>query len=208
MPKYHYYYFDIETTGTDPQKHQIITIQWWKLNATTEKPEGELTILKSWGSSEKDIIETFIKSFLNLKREQFNYIFVGVNLIFDFYFLGERMRYYGLKSFINLSWLRSHPIIDIKPLLVLMNKGQFKGYDKLIPSKSPYTGSDIPRLFNERRYDEIIQYIKDEAENFVKIYGILKEKLPSLYEQIKELLHENRATDCRRREDQDNFRAV
>ena len=48
------YYFDVETTGTDFEKDKIITIQWQRLGFVGE-PVGELNILKSWESSEKDV---------------------------------------------------------------------------------------------------------------------------------------------------------
>jgi len=54
------YYFDMETTGFDFDKDEIITIQFQRLNGFTGEPIGELEILKSWESSEKEILETFL----------------------------------------------------------------------------------------------------------------------------------------------------
>ena len=50
------YYLDIETTGLDPKKDQIITIQYQRLGMLTGRSEGDLNILRSWESSEKEIL--------------------------------------------------------------------------------------------------------------------------------------------------------
>ena len=54
------FYLDIETTGLDPKKDKIITIQFQELERNTGKAIGELVILKEWESSEKEILEQFI----------------------------------------------------------------------------------------------------------------------------------------------------
>ena len=53
------YYLDIETTGLDEVQNEIVTIQWCELERNTGQKLGELQILKSWESSEKDILEKF-----------------------------------------------------------------------------------------------------------------------------------------------------
>ena len=52
------YYFDMETTGLNFNTDKIITIQWQELDGMTGEPVAELNILKSWESSEKEILET------------------------------------------------------------------------------------------------------------------------------------------------------
>jgi hypothetical protein len=61
-----------------------------------------------------------------------------------------------------------------------MNCGNFIGYDKMLPKTNPLTNAKIPQLFREGRYPEIVQYIKDEASDFVKAYKVFKKELPSL----------------------------
>ena len=58
-------YFDIETTGLNPEVDQIITIQYQKIALENGNPEEELTILKSWsqGWDEKKM-RAFKKSHL------------------------------------------------------------------------------------------------------------------------------------------------
>jgi len=95
------YYFDTETTGFNFDKDEIITIQWQKLSGFTGEPIGELNILKSWESSEEEIIKNFLP---NLTCEPFDFIFLGKNLIFDFCLLNQRMKHYGLGE-LDFRWL-------------------------------------------------------------------------------------------------------
>jgi len=170
------YYFDMETTGTDYDKDEIITIQWQRLNGFTGEPIGELNILKRWESSEEEIIKTFVPS---LRCKPFDFILVGKNLCFDFCLLSQRMKRYNLGEF-DLRSLDERASLDLKPILVLMNKGNFRGYDKVLPKTNPLTNDKIPKLFKEGNFPEIVQYIKDEANDFIKAYQILKREIPSL----------------------------
>jgi len=61
-----------------------------------------------------------------------------------------------------------------------MNNGNFKDYDKVIPKTNPVTNDRISQLFLDEEYSEIIQYIKDEAKDFIKAYQIFKKEIPSL----------------------------
>ena len=66
-----------------------------------------------------------------------------------------------------------------------MNKGSFKGYDKVIPKTNPITNDQIPMLFREGNYSTIIQYIRDEASDFINAYQILKKEMPKLKSILK-----------------------
>lgn len=174
------YYFDTETTGFDFDKDEIITIQWQRLNGFTGEPIDELNILKSWESSEEEIITTFLP---NLRCKPFDFIFIGKNLLFDFCFLNQRMKHYNLGEF-DLRWLYERVWLDIKPILVIMNNGNFTGYDKVLPKTNPLTNDKIPQLHKDGKHPEIIQYIKDEAKDFVKAYQIFKKEMPSLAKHL------------------------
>jgi DNA polymerase elongation subunit (family B) len=175
------YYFDVETTGVDFDKDEIITIQWQRLNGFTGEPIDTLNILKRWDSSEEDILKKFLP---NLKCRPFDFIFVGKNLLFDFSILNERLKHYGLGE-IGLRCLHERVSLDIKPILVLMNGGNFKNYDKIIPKTNPTTNDLCPKLYQQERYQEIIKYIEDEAKDFVKAYKILKKEIEPLKRYLK-----------------------
>ena len=160
----------------DYDADEVITIQWQRLDGFTGEPMGELNILKKWESSEKKILESFLP---NLKCRPFDFIFIGKNLLFDFCLLNERMKKYELGEF-DIRCLDERCSLDLKPILVLMNKGNFKGYDKILPKTNPLTNDKIPMLFKEGRFPEIVQYIKDEAADFIKAYQALKKEMPTL----------------------------
>lgn len=170
------YYFDMETTGLDFDIDEIISIQWQRLDGFTGEPIGELNILKSWESSEEEILKTFLP---NLRCNPFDFIFVGKNLIFDFCMLNQRMKHYGLGE-LDFSWLHDRVWLDIKPILVIMNKGNFKGFDKVLPKTNPLTNDQIPQFHKDGKHQEIVQYIQDEAKDFIKAYQILRKEIPSL----------------------------
>jgi hypothetical protein len=174
------YYFDMETTGFNFDTDEIIAIQWQRLNGFTGEPIDKLNILKSWESSEEEIVKTFLP---NLRCKPFDFIFVGKNLLFDFCLLSQRMKHYGLDEF-DLRCVYERVSLDIKPILVMMNQGNFIGYDKVLPKTNPLTNDQIPQLFKEKKYPEIIQYIKDEANDFIKAYQIFKKEVPSLAKHL------------------------
>jgi hypothetical protein len=175
------YYFDIETTGFNFDEDEIITIQWQELDRFTGKPLGKLEILKRWASSEERILRHF---YPNLKGYPFNFIFIGKNLSFDFCMLNKRLQHYSIGK-IDLKCLHERVSLDIEPILVLMNNGNFKDYDKIMPKTNPTTNDMIPKLFKGGKYSEIVKYIADEAGDFTKMYQILKKDLVQLRNHLK-----------------------
>jgi len=67
-------------------------------------------------------------------------------------------------------------LIDLKPIFVMINEGRFKGWSRVIDKPEV----DVPKLYRDGKYEEIIEYIRDEAEVFLKAYHILKREMPSL----------------------------
>lgn len=171
------YYFDMETTGLKPEHDKIITIQTQKLVGRTGEPIGEIDILKEWESSEKDIIEKMIPLFTC--ENPFDFIVVGKNLLFDFMFLTQRAKKHGLKG-LDMRCFYNRASIDLKPVLVMINNGNFRGYDKVLDKKGKLANVKVPSLYKEKKYAEIIQYIKDEAKVFINAYQKMRKKMPSL----------------------------
>jgi len=179
----------------NPRLHKIITIQYQCLHEPSLEPLGELTILKEWESSEKDILREFLEVFIG--EDPFDFIPVGVNLAFDFRFLYHRVKYlmpdYVEKNKLTLEYLVwQKPYIDLKPILVMVNDFRFEGYDRLVEEhmkletreKLVLTGSAIPYLYVSGKYKEIEEYVRSEAEATMeilrRIYKILKENSPRL----------------------------
>ncbi len=176
------YYLDIETTGLNPEKDQIITIQYQELDRRTGEAIGELRILKSWESSEKEIIEQFISDSKILDNYRFSFVPIGFNLNFEHNFLKTRTEKNGLPQIDILN----NPFLDLKIIGVIMNKGEFKGagLDKLTGKEK--NGSHIPGWYQNKEFDKIIEYIKIETREFIKFNSWLHKKLPGLLGQFKE----------------------
>ena len=97
--------------------------------------------------------------------------------------LNERLQHYGSGE-IDLRCLNERVSLDVKPILVIMNDGSFKGYDKVLPKTNPTVNDTIPKLYQEKKYSEIVKYIEDEARDFAKAYQIFKEKIPPLKQYL------------------------
>lgn len=175
------FYLDIETTGIDETKDKIVTIQFQELDRYTGKAIGELIILKEWESSEKEILEKFIEV-SGILNGDWNFVPVGFNLGFEHNFLFKRAELNGLPPLDILN----KPFIDLRAIGILMNKGQFKGasLDNLTGKKS--NGSKIPLLYKNQQYNEIIEYIKDETQEFLKFNNWLYKEMPKVHEKFKE----------------------
>lgn len=175
------FYLDIETTGLDPFKNKIITIQFAQLHDGTSEQIGELRILKEWESSEKEILRQFIIESEITNSYPFSFVSVGFNLQFEHNFLLQRCKANGLESIDILN----RPFIDLKPFVVIMNNGRFKGsgLDKIIGK--PHGGAIIPQWYAEKKYLEIENYIKKEAIEFINLCVWLYKELPSMLIKFK-----------------------
>jgi uncharacterized protein YprB with RNaseH-like and TPR domain len=169
-------YFDIETTGLDPKRDKIITVQIQKLEGRTVEPIGKMEILKEWESSEKEILQKIMP--LLTCENPFDFIIVGKNLLFDFMFVSERAKKYHLKT-MDLSCLHDRAFLDLKHVLVLINDGRFRGYNDLL-RMGKHVNEDIPELYRRKRYREIAGYVRNESKTFIEAYRKLKREMPSL----------------------------
>ena len=174
------YYLDIETTGLDPLRHKIITIQYMELERNTAKPVGQLKILKEWESDEKTILTKFIEESGINDSYKFTFIPVGFNLQFEHSFFWQRCMSNGLKPIDILN----RPFLDLKTVAVIMNKGEFKGASLHNMTNKPHGGGNIPQLYDEKKYAEIESYIKKETEELSNFCCSLYVKLPKLRDYL------------------------
>ena len=168
------YYLDMETTGLNPSNDQIISIQYQRLGMISGRTEGPLNIMKTWERSEKEVLELFNTIFLG--KGPFSFVAIGNNVPFMYSFLIERSRINGLESPDPVYVFGRKPYLDIKPFLVMLNGGRFKGgsLDRFTGLKRK--GDEIPKLFYEKRYDEIIEHVVEKSKEFKKLYVHLKER--------------------------------
>jgi len=158
------FYFDIETTGLNPEQDKIISIQIQELDRNTGEKIGELIILKEWESSEKEILEEFIYG-SRILEYPFNFIPVGYNLGFEHNFLVARTKINNLPPIDILN----NPFVDLRSIGVLMNRGEFKGsgLHKITGKKSD--GSVLPDWYKNKEFEKILDYVKSEADEFIKL---------------------------------------
>jgi len=160
----------------DLTNDKIITIQFQKLSRIG-KPDGDLQILTEWDcGSEKELLDRFRKIFFS--GSDFSFIPVGMNLYgFDLVSLIYRLNHHFNLN-LSVELFRNRPVIDIKTILIMMNDGQFKGYNSILGKKQ--LGNVIRTFYENKEYDKIIEYIKDETANFIKKYQILRKEIPNL----------------------------
>lgn len=177
------YYLDIETTGvwaTD----KIITIQYQKLDTETSRPVGGLRILEEWVLGEKRMLEIFMRE-TGVLFNSFQFVPVGYNLSFEQDFLKRRSKFHGLQQIEILN----KPHLDLHPFGVVMNSGHFKGsgLDKITGKK--HNGSVIPHWYETKQYDNILNYITNEADEFLKFSERLHQIMPELKEKFLNIQH-------------------
>ena len=170
------YYLDIETTGLDEVENKITTIQYVELERGTGKQLGELTILKEWELGEKEMLRKFIEDSPISNKYDFDFVPVGYNLGFEHKFLLEKSAKYDLFPITVLS----RPCIDLHAVGIMMNKGEFRGsgLDKL--TGESHSGMPVVHWYDVKKYDEIVDYIKNETAEFVKWYMWLHKEMPEL----------------------------
>ena len=172
------YYLDLETTGLDPRVDSIATISYQRLGMVTGREEGGLNVLKTWESSEREVLELFLPIFNG--SGPFSFVAIGLNVPFMYSFIVERARRNGLDAPDPLYLLGAKPFLDLKPVLVMMNKGSFKGASLDRFARITVPGESVPQLFREGRYDELISHIREKASEFIRLYRNIKERMPSL----------------------------
>ena len=123
------------------------------------------------------MLQKFIVDSPIVNSYNFNFIPVGVNLGFEHKFLLEKSAKYNKFPISILS----RPCLDLKGILVLMNKGEFlnSGLDKMTGKK--HSGSPIPTWYQEKHFDDIEKYIIQEAYEFGKLYQWLHMEMPELH---------------------------
>ena len=154
--------FDIETTGLDPLKDRIICIAL-NLNG---KEEAILDI------DENVILKKFWDFIGEIKTKNASFKLVGFNCwSFDLPFLIVRSFKNGIKIIDT-----GGKVIDLRYLLACGNKyqnGTLNDYAALIgvgQKYGGYNGSNMKRLFEENKFDEIKKYAISDIRITFDIY--------------------------------------
>jgi len=95
-----------------------------------------------------------------------DFVPVGNRLRFDLTFLWERATKWNLLLWdpgkVKFYWY-TKPLLDLQPLLVLMNRGRFAG-SSLHAFAEKESGAKVPLLYREGRMAEIIEYVTKEKD--------------------------------------------
>lgn len=180
------YYFDIETDvegreRPNPLKDKIVTIQFQQIWDDSGNTKGPLTILKSWESSEKEILKEFLHlaGWNESPRRVWDFIPVGVNLWYDLLVLVSRCKKV-LNVNIPLEFLVGQlPKIDLKAVLILANHGKFKGSGLDQFTSKNKTGLHASRAYQQQDWESLINYIEEETEAFLDLYKKAIRNIPT-----------------------------
>lgn len=186
MPEY---YFDVETEGEDPLQDKIITIQYQPLERG--EPVGPFTILTEWEWGEKEILRSILEK--GLLEAGWDFVPIGNRLTFDLTFVVERAEHHEL-----LSWDRGDlkyylfrkPMVDLSPVLVLMNRGEFEGSSLTTFTPKRNWSNVVPPLYRKGDYGAILEYVEEERAALLELYQEVQSLLGTLGDRRKVRLAE------------------
>jgi hypothetical protein len=171
-----FHYLDIETTGLDPARDDIITVQYRNIEFDGT-PAGPLVVLRSWESSEREVVERTWDAI----RDKWRFIPVGFNLDFERAFLHHKLRLHlGLDCSERL--YREGFWLDLQQLVVLMQGGRLKGsgLDDWSPKRE--SGASVPEWHRAGEHDRIVRYVEEEADAFLALHRALIASVPAMRE--------------------------
>ncbi len=173
------YYFDVETEGEDPLQDRILTVQFQQLE--NGEPVGNLTILTEWEWGEKEIVRSILDK--GLLDVGWDFVPIGNRLGFDITFIVERAEMHKLASWepaeLKYYFFRK-PMIDIWPVLVLMNRGRFEGSSLTNFTEKRDWSNVVPPLYRKGDYQGILRYIEEERDAFIELYREVRSVLSTL----------------------------
>lgn len=175
-------FFDIETTGLDPFKSKIITMQ--------VRRRGKTTIFKEWELGEPGMIESFFDFVKKIRMEK--EIFIGYNILkFDVPFLIQRLHEIDMLD--ERKWKTLCHRLRWVDLYQLLGDAYYTFYRlgdwfKLAGMRTRVPGADIPRLYARKKFDKILEHVEDEMEAMEIVYNRIVE-LP-FYEELRKLREE------------------
>src|SRR5437899_10334069 len=157
------YYFDIETTGDDPQQDRIVTVQYQPLDDDLSAV-GPFQVLAEWEWGEKQVIQMALDK--GVLEPTWDFVPVGNRLRFDLTFLIERATKWKLIEW-DLAKLKYYwftkPYVDLGPILVMLNRGTFSG-SSLHTFADKESGARVPKMYRDGLFAEIIDYVTRERD--------------------------------------------
>jgi len=157
------FYFDIETEGEDPQSDRVITVQFQQLSEEL-RPMGKMQVLTEWEWGEREILRTILSK--GVLEVTWDFVPVGNRLRFDLTFLMERGQHHKLREWSPPAERRfwfDKPMLDLGPVLVLMNAGKFDG-SGIRQFADKGASAEVPVFYRQGKFEEILAYIENERD--------------------------------------------
>ncbi|MHA2098595.1 MAG: hypothetical protein ACW99A_07900 [Candidatus Kariarchaeaceae archaeon] len=166
----------------DPCNDKIISIAYQPFFDNSGRPKEDLTVLKSWETSEKEILAQFIK-FTGWNEEIPNpWQFVPSNFGLNNILTPIVQRSKELLDItLNCQFLMNLPKIDLKSIAIIKKRGNFKKTSLPNFSRKLRKAYTIGNLIQEQNWEELENYIVLEAEVFLKIYKKLVNKIGMVF---------------------------
>ena len=157
-------YFDIETTGLSPFKSHLVTIQ--------VRRDGRTTVWRVWETPETTMIERLLAYFDGLPWSE---TIVGFNVMgFDLPFILGRLSVAKRQDESTHARLYRRKWFDLYHYLGADFRSADYWLARLgIPRSCPYTGKDVPGLFEKGEYVKIEEHAIDD----LALCEVLHEKL-------------------------------
>jgi hypothetical protein len=105
---------------------------------------------------------------------------IGYNLNFEWEFLISKFEKYLGKKLASKDLHYKRPHLDLKPIVVLLNDGNFVGAKLNNFTDKAQDGKVIKNYYEDKQYDKIEEYIKNETESFLKFLQKIKSNIHKL----------------------------
>ena len=174
-------YLDIETTGLDPYRDQLLTIQTHRIE--DDGPVGTTAIHKTWERAERDVVRGFLDD-TAFFTEPWGFVPVGFNLHYELKWLFVKGKQYGALPKHARFEAVDKPRIDLKDLAVMMNGVRFKGSKLENFSAKMGSGDIVLKAIEAQDHATIEHYIQQETDAFLRLWVELRREMPEVWKRI------------------------
>lgn len=175
-----FYYMSIETSSKNekrnPSQDEIITIQYQQLDGNGN-PISELVILKAWESNEASILSQFLKIYNEYNIFEFTPIDNTLN--YSLLTIGHRLVHYKLMQPIGICdyLFYKRPSMNLMPIFRILNNMSLKSGTKI----NEISRKNIPILYENKNYDEIIKIIEKKANVMINQFQLFVTRIQIIF---------------------------